>query len=83
MTEQDLSFNSIINHTHIEGPFDFHLVQVNKKDVYVYGHGEYLFKTEIPRVDPKYINDAKELKNAQIKEIVLIANNKVSDVRLF
>ena len=83
MTEQDLSFNSIINYTHIEGPFDFHLVQVNKKDVYVYGHGEYLFKTEIPRVDPKYINDAKELKNAQIKEIIRIAKNKVSDVRLY
>ena len=83
MTEQDLSFNSIINHTHIEGPFDFHLVQVNKKDVYVYGHGEYLFKTEIHRVDPKYINDVKELKNAQIKEIIRIAKNKVSDVRLY
>ena len=83
MTEQDLSFNSIINHTHIEGPFDFHLVQVNKKDVYVYGHGEYLFKTEIPRVDPKYIDNVKELKNAQIKEIIRIAKNKVSDVRLY
>jgi len=83
MTEQDLSFNSIINHTHIEGPFDFHLVQVNKKDVYVYGHGEYLFKTQIPRVDPKYIDNAKELKNAQIKEIIRIAKNKVSDVRLY
>ena len=83
MTEQDLSFNSIINHGHIEGPFDFHLVQVNKKDVYVYDHGAYLFKTEIPRVDPKYINDAKELKNARIKEIIRIAKNKVSDVRLY
>jgi hypothetical protein len=83
MTEQDLSFNSIINHTHIEGPFDFHLVQVNKKDVYVYGHGEYLFKTEIPRVDPKYIDNVKELKNAQIKEIIRIAKNKVSDVRIY
>ena len=56
---------------------------MNKKDVYVYGHGEYLFKTEIPRVDPKYINDVKELKNAQIKEIIRIAKNKVSDVRLY
>jgi len=83
MTEQDLSFNSIINHTHIEGPFDFHLVQVNKKDVYVYGHGEYLFKTEIPRVDPKYIDNVKELKDAQIKEIIRIAKNKVSDVRIY
>ena len=40
---------------------------------------------EIDRLqhDPKYIENAKELKNAQIKEIIRIAKNKVSDVRLY
>ena len=52
--KHEYAFNNTINHGHIEGPFDFHLVQVNKQEVYVYDHGNYLFKTKIPRVDPKY-----------------------------
>jgi hypothetical protein len=81
--KHEYAFNNTINHGHIEGPFDFHLVQVNKQDVYVYDHGNYLFKTKIPRVDPKYIDNAQELKTARIKEIIRIAKNKVNDVNLY
>ncbi len=77
------AFNNTINHGYLEGPFDFHLVQINKQEVYVYDHGKYLFKTKIPRVDPKYIDNIQELKTARIKEIIRIAKNKVGNVNLY
>jgi hypothetical protein len=81
--KHDYAFNSTINHAYLEGPFDFHLVQTNKQEVYVYDHGKYLFKTKIPRVDPKYIDNIQELKTARIKEIIRIAKNKVGNVNLY
>jgi hypothetical protein len=81
--KQEHAFNNTINHGHIEGPFDFHLIQINKQEVYVYDHGNYLFKTKIPRVDPEYIDNAQELKTARIKEIIRIAKNKVGNVNLY
>jgi hypothetical protein len=81
--KQEHAFNNTINHGHIEGPFDFHLIQINKQEVYVYDHGNYLFKTKIPRVDPEYIDNAQELKVARIKEIIRIAKNKVGNVNLY
>ena len=68
--ERDYNFSKHINLNYIEGPYDIHVVQTNKEEVNIYDHGKYLYSTKIPKVDVKYVANARELKKARERKII-------------
>ena len=77
-TEEDYNFSKTINLTYIEGPYDIHVVQTNKEEVNVYDHGKYLYSTKIPKVDVKYVDNARELKKAREIKIIQDAKKNIT-----
>ena len=77
-TEEDYNFSKSINLTYIEGPYDIHVVQTNKEEVNVYDHGKYLYSTKIPKVDVKYVDNARELKKAREIKIIQDAKKNIT-----
>ena len=77
-TEEDYNFSNTINLTYIEGPYDIHVVQTNKEEVNVYDHGKYLYSTKIPKVDVKYVDNARELKKAREIKIIQDAKKNIT-----
>lgn len=77
-TEEDYNFSKTINLTYIEGPYDIHIVQTNKEEVNVYDHGKYLYSTKIPKVDVKYVDNARELKKAREIKIIQDAKKNIT-----
>ena len=76
--ERDFNFSKTINLTHIEGPYDIHIVQTNNEEVNVYDHGKYLYSTKIPKVDVKYVKNARELKKARERQIIRDAKKHIT-----
>ena len=77
-TEEDYNFSKTINLTYIEGPYDIHVVQTNKEEVNVYDHGKNLYSTKIPKVDVKYVDNARELKKAREIKIIQDAKKNIT-----
>ena len=77
-TEEDYNFSNTINLTYIEGPYDIHVVQTNKEEVNVYDHGKYLYSTKIPKVDVKYVDNARELKKSREIKIIQDAQKNIT-----
>ena len=77
-TQEDYNFSKTINLTYIEGPYDIHVVQTNKEEVNVYDHGKYLYSTKIPKVDVKYVDNARELKKAREIKIIQDAKKNIT-----
>ena len=77
-TEEDYNFSNTIKLTYIEGPYDIHVVQTNKEEVNVYDHGKYLYSTKIPKVDVKYVDNARELKKSREIKIIQDAKKNIT-----
>jgi hypothetical protein len=78
ITEDDYGFSKTINITYIDAPYDIHIVQTNNEEVNVYDHGNYLYSTKIPKVDVKYVSNARELKRARENKLIDDAKKNIT-----